>query len=65
MDHFFNISVAVRSDNKVKEATTEDDGQQSDCYAKKGYHQVHVSFQYDSSWNFITVNDLNSRGKRV
>ena len=29
------FSVSVRSDNKVKEATTEDDGQQSDCSDKK------------------------------
>ena len=35
MDHFFNIYVTIRSDNKLKEATTEDDGQQKDCFPKK------------------------------
>ena len=43
MDHFFNIHVTVRSDNKLKEATTEDDGQQSERFDTS----TRSSYSYD------------------
>ena len=60
VEQLLNPSVATNNTEKVAEKRTYDNMEDFEHVTSKAFQRVHVSFQYTSSCNISTNNELNS-----